>query len=106
MNAQKRRMKQLEHKRAVEQLLAARQAQFEAAKEREIIDRKAEMEQAARRAALIEEERQKLLAKHAHNLLGYIPKGVLKDEDITRLGDKFKDAYKKTSREDFEAKYF
>jgi len=104
MNANKRRMKQLEHKRAVEQLLTARQAQFEAAKEREIIDRKAEMEQAARRAALIEEERQKLLAKHAHNLLGYIPKGVLKDEDIARLGNEFADKYK--NRDDFEAKYF
>ena len=56
----------------------ARKAQFEAEKEREIIDRKAEMEAAKRRAELIEEERQKLLAKHAHNLLGYIPKGVLK----------------------------
>ena len=59
-------------------LSVARKAQFEAAKEREIIDRKAEMEAAKRRANLIEEERQKLLAKHAHNLLGYIPKGVLK----------------------------
>merc|ERR1712241_1528362 len=106
MNAQKRRMKQLEHKRAVEQLLQARKAQFEEAREREVLDRKAEMEAAKRRAELIEEERQKLLAKHAHNLLGYIPKGVLKQEDVERLGAEFADKYKATSREDFEAKYF
>ena len=72
---------QFQNKRYVQKIKiisSARKAQFEAAKEREIIDRKAEMEAAKRRANLIEEERQKLLAKHAHNLLGYIPKGVLK----------------------------
>ena len=77
MNAQKRRMKQLEHKRAVEKLLEDRLARFEAERERELVERKLEVKEAQKRAKLIEEERQKLIAKHAHNLLGYIPKGVL-----------------------------
>ena len=42
------------------------------------MERKIEVEEAQKRAQLIEEERQKLIAKHAHNLLGYIPKGVLR----------------------------
>merc|ERR1711990_198118 len=98
-------MKQLEHRRAVEKLLEDRKARYEAEKEREILERKLEIEEAQKRSKLIEEERQKLLAKHAHNLLGYIPKGVLRTEDISRLGNKFADAYKETSREDFEQQY-
>ena len=78
MNSQKRRMKQLEHRRAVEKLLQDRKTRYEAEKEREILERKIEIEEAQKRSKLIEEERQKLIAKHAHNLLGYIPKGVLR----------------------------
>merc|ERR1711990_1278297 len=99
-------MKQLEHRRAVEKLLEDRKARYEAEEEREILERKLEVEEAQKRSKLIEEERQKLIAKHAHNLLGYIPKGVLREEDIARLGDEFQDAYKKTSREEFESQYF
>merc|ERR1712178_679178 len=73
MNAQKRRMKQLDHKRAVEKLLEDRLARFEAERERELVERKLEVEEAQKRAKLIEEERKKLIEKKAHNLLGYIP---------------------------------
>ena len=31
---------------------------------------------------------------------------VFREEDIARLGDEFQDAYKKTSREEFESQYF
>merc|ERR1712062_667848 len=62
MNSQKRRMKQLEHRRAVEKLLEDRKARYEAEKEREILERKVEVEEAQKRSKLIEEERQKLIA--------------------------------------------
>lgn len=74
MNAQKRRMKQLEHKRAVEQLLMDRRAQFAAEREREIEERKEAGKMEEFKRALIEEERQKLLRQHAQKLLGYLPK--------------------------------
>lgn len=74
MNAQKRRMKQLEHKRAVEQLLADRRAQFEAEREREIDEKREAEKMEVFRRQLIEEERQKLLREHAQKLLGYLPK--------------------------------
>merc|ERR1711936_809369 len=86
MNAQKRRMKQQEHKREVEKLLEQRRAQFQAEKEREIADRERERQDASQRAKIIEEERQRLLAEHAHNLLGYLPKGIIRNpDDVQRL---------------------
>ena len=35
---------------------------------------------------IIEEERQKLLREHAHKLIGFLPTGILTEEDFERLG--------------------
>ena len=78
MNNQKRRMKQLDHKRAVEELLEIRKSRFQAEQDREVNERNRELEEARIRSEIIEEERQKLLAKHAKNLLGYLPKGIIR----------------------------
>ena len=74
MNAAKRRMKQLEHKRAVEQLIEKRKTQFAADRERELDERREEERMENFRKQIIEEERQKLLQEHAMRLLGYLPK--------------------------------
>ena len=74
MNAQKRRMKQLEHKRAVEALIDDRRAQFAADKQRDLDIRKEEEMMERLRQQIIEEERQRLLKEHASKLLGYLPK--------------------------------
>lgn len=74
MNAQKRRMKQLEHKRSVEVLIEDRRAQFAADRERELAERQQEERMEALRRQIIEEERQKLLQEHANRLIGYLPK--------------------------------
>ena len=74
MNANKRRMKQLEHKRAVEDLIENRRVQFAADREREVAERQEEERMEAFRRQIIEEERQKLLKEHAMRLLGYLPK--------------------------------
>ena len=74
MNAQKRRMKQLEHKRAVEQLIEDRRAQFAADREKELDERREAERMEQFRRQIIEEERQKLLQEHAVRLLGYLPK--------------------------------
>ena len=74
MNANKRRMKQLEHKRAVEKLIDDRKVQFAADRERELEERREEERMEAFRKQIIEEERQKLLREHAMRLLGYLPK--------------------------------
>eukprot|EP00794_Sanderia_malayensis_P019520 gene19520-21450_t len=95
MNAQRRRMKQQEHKRAVEQLLDERRRQYQADKEREMQEQ-AELERMeAFRRQIIEEERQRLLQEHASKLLGYLPKGVLRDDqDLDMFDEDFKRTYR------------
>lgn len=91
MNAQKRRMKQLEHKRAVEALIEDRRKQFEAEKANEMSEMEQEKQRQAMRQQIIEEERQKLLKEHAKKLLGYMPKGVLRDfKDLSLFDDEFR----------------
>ncbi|KAM4661130.1 meiosis-specific nuclear structural protein 1 isoform 2-T9 [Amazona ochrocephala] len=96
LNAQKRRMKQLEHRRAVEKLIQDRRQQFVADKERELEERQLEAKREQKFRAIVEEERQKLLKEHASKLLGYLPPGILRDEgDINMLGEDFRLAYQK-----------
>ncbi|CAF2091127.1 unnamed protein product [Rotaria magnacalcarata] len=96
MNAQKRRMKQVEHKRAVDSLLEERRRQMTVDKQREVNERvEAERIEQVRKE-IIEEERIKLLREHAHRLLGYLPKGVIRDEkDLDYLGNDFKNEFKR-----------
>ncbi|KFW92358.1 Meiosis-specific nuclear structural protein 1, partial [Phalacrocorax carbo] len=96
MNAQKRRMKQLEHRRAVEKLIEDRHKQFITDKEHELEERQLEEKRQENICAIVEEERQKLLKEHASKLLGYLPRGILKGEDdINMLGEEFRLAYQK-----------
>ncbi|UJR14027.1 hypothetical protein I4U23_001026 [Adineta vaga] len=96
MNAQKRRMKQVEHKRAVDLLLEDRRRQMAVDKQRDV-DERVEAERISQlRKQIIEEERIKLLREHAHRLLGYLPKGVIRDEkDLDDLGIDFKTEFKR-----------
>lgn len=88
MGAQKRRMKMLELKREADRLLAERQKQRELEKMQEKLYWAEHREQDRQREALIEEERQKLLEEHAEKLIGFLPTGVLSEEDLERLGRK------------------
>ncbi|XP_075714078.1 meiosis-specific nuclear structural protein 1 [Rhinoderma darwinii] len=102
MNAQKRRMKQLEHKRAVEKLLEDRRKHFIADKERELQEREEEEKREAFRRAIIEEERQKLLKEHASQLLGYLPKGIFKNEDdLSMFDEDFQKTFQKRGSDVF-----
>ena len=52
-------------------------------------------------ARLIEEERQKMIEKHAKDLLGYLPKGVIRNyDDLETLGDKYKEAHRPKTPDD------
>lgn len=82
MNAQKRRMKMLEHKREVERLLEERKAMYEREKEAELHDQEEEERRAQALRTLIEEERKKILAEAAGKLgLAYMPRGVLSSKE-------------------------
>ncbi|XP_007520981.2 meiosis-specific nuclear structural protein 1 [Erinaceus europaeus] len=96
MNAQKQRMKRLEHRRAVEKLIEDRRNQFLADKQQELEEWQVQQRQQGCINAVIEEERLRLLKEHATRLLGYLPKGVFKKEDdIDMLGEDFRKAYQK-----------
>ncbi|XP_021520506.1 meiosis-specific nuclear structural protein 1 [Meriones unguiculatus] len=98
LNAQKRRMKQLEHRRAVETLMRERRCQFLADKQRELEELQLQQRQQGCINEIIEEERQRLLKEHATKLLGYLPKGVFKrEDDVDMLGEEFRKAYQKRS---------
>ena len=58
-------LKQLEHKRAAENLLAARRERRSIEIAQKQAERDAEQKEAELKAKLVEEERQKLIAKHA-----------------------------------------
>uniref|UniRef100_A0A3Q3GRW1 Meiosis-specific nuclear structural protein 1 n=1 Tax=Labrus bergylta TaxID=56723 RepID=A0A3Q3GRW1_9LABR len=90
MNAQKRRMKQLEHKREVEKLIEDRRQQIQANMELEAKERAVEQEKEALRRQIVEEERQRLLKRHATKLLGYLPKGLLREEDLAHFDEDFR----------------
>ena len=76
MNAQKRRMKQADHRREVERLIEARRAEFEAQKAAELVEGGDGGVLAEAKRQIIEEERKRMLAAHAQNLgLEHLPKG-------------------------------
>lgn len=94
MNAQKRRLRQLDHKRAVDVLLDERRQRFQFEKEQQRREAERTKQDEAGRRALVEQERQRMLREHAHRLLGFLPKGVLRDQqDVAMLGDSFRAVY-------------
>jgi len=86
MNAQKRRMKQLEHRREIERLLEVRREKYEQERASELQEQLNAERVEQIRQQIIEEERKRMLAAHAQNLgLKHLPKGVLSTEDDMAL---------------------
>ncbi|XP_053697790.1 meiosis-specific nuclear structural protein 1-like [Sabethes cyaneus] len=81
MTAEKRRLKLLEHRRAIQELLEDRRRR-RADEVKEMMQQQLEFEQdEKRRQEIIEEERIKLLKEHVTALLGFLPPGVLRESD-------------------------
>lgn len=103
MSDQKRRMKQLEYKRAIQKMLAERRAKFD----QELVEHRGEfgrwLQAEAARNKIIEEERQRLLKEHATKLLGYLPKNVLEtSQDLQLFDGNFQNEYQKRARDPFD----
>ncbi len=83
MHANKRRMKVQEHKREVERLAAVKRAMYEEQMQREVEENEKQASEDLHVAAIVEQERQRLLVEHAARLKDFLPKGVLaKPEDL------------------------
>ncbi|KAK5650190.1 hypothetical protein RI129_001219 [Pyrocoelia pectoralis] len=93
LSNEKKRRKMLEVRREVERMMTERR-QLQAEKmqlEMKILaDDKREQEE---RQRLIQEERIRMLKDHAHNLIGYLPKGILREDDLPHLGSTVVDKY-------------
>ena len=77
MNAQKRRMRTLEHKRLAEEAVAKRRAMLEAERQRELEDMQETQRREELRRQIIEQERRRMLREHAPQLINYLPKARL-----------------------------
>merc|ERR1719281_1307868 len=83
MNSERRRIRIQNHKKEVERLLQERRKMYEAERNQELEERhQAKMEE-DQRQLVIEQERQRLLAVHAHPLKDFLPKGTMeRDSDL------------------------
>uniref|UniRef100_A0A7S0YAH5 Meiosis-specific nuclear structural protein 1 n=1 Tax=Polytomella parva TaxID=51329 RepID=A0A7S0YAH5_9CHLO len=79
MNAQKRRMRVLEHGREVQRLIDDKRRLFEEQRAKEEAELAAQKQEEERKQGLVEEERKKLLAELVE-LQDYLPRGVFRDK--------------------------
>lgn len=78
MNAQKRRLREAEHKRDVEELWQQKLVLYQAEKQRELDEMMAKQAEEARLKQLIEEEKARMFAEHEAILRQHYPKVVPK----------------------------
>lgn len=93
LSNEKKRRKMLEVRREVERMMIERR-QLQAEKmqlEMKILAEGRQEQQERQR--LIQEERIRMLKDHAHNLIGYLPKGILNEDDLPHLGSTVVDKY-------------
>eukprot|EP00899_Mesostigma_viride_P003369 jgi/Mesvir1/13032/Mv06025-RA.1 len=81
LNAQKRRLKMEEHKREVQRLWDEKKAMYEKQHQRELDEERRIADEERAKEEIIEAERQRLLREYAFKLAGFLPKGVLKNQD-------------------------
>jgi len=76
MNAQKRRMRELEHKREIERLWQEKLALYQAQRQIELEERAAKLAEEEEKVRIIEEEKNRLLREHAAILQAHNPKAA------------------------------
>ncbi len=74
MSQQKRRLKKIEHKNAIEALIEERRKLIKKEAEEHTLELERQHELEKYRQAVIEQERQRLLREHAAGLIGFLPK--------------------------------
>lgn len=96
MNAQKARLKHQEHVREVGKLVEERRQRKALEREQEQQGKRDFENHIKEQNRIIEEERAKIIKEHAATLLGYLPKGTIRNKgDLDLMDDAFKDHYLK-----------
>ena len=76
MNAQRRRMREQEHKREVEKIWQEKLAVYRAQREMELEEKRFQEEEVRRQEMVVEMEKEKLLAMHGDVLKQFNPKAA------------------------------
>ncbi|KAI9144538.1 tumor suppressor, Mitostatin-domain-containing protein [Paraphysoderma sedebokerense] len=106
LTAQARRLKQLEHKKAVETMILERRKQAEIEKAKEAEERAKELELEKFKQEVVEMERARLLRDCAVGLKDFLPKGVLRDaRDLELFDEEFKRRFENRSKTDIVGGY-
>lgn len=95
MTAQKRRMKSLEHGREVAAMMEERKTRQLHEIQQKQNEHKEMIAMEEARRDQIEAERRRILAEFAaeDDMAGHVPKGVIRDDDLSLLGPTMRDAY-------------
>ncbi len=95
MNDQKRRMRQLQHRKEIEVLLEEKRRQRHVARQEEEEFWAEQKREEEAMAQVVKEERRKLLQKHASKLVGFLPKGIIEEDDLEVLDDEVRKSFQK-----------
>ncbi|XP_068084125.1 meiosis-specific nuclear structural protein 1 [Anabrus simplex] len=95
MTAAKQRQKKLEYRLAVDRMMAEQRKRRTEEMQRLLQEQELWLKSEADRRKMIEEERLRMLKEHAAALLGFLPKGVLRQDDLPHLGSEFLEKYSK-----------
>lgn len=81
LSNERRRQKMMEHRREIQELLEQRKNSRVEEVAGKLRVREMEEREEQRREELIEEERIKMLKEHAAALIGFLPRGILRESD-------------------------
>ncbi|GFU10570.1 meiosis-specific nuclear structural protein 1 [Nephila pilipes] len=94
MSKQKQHQKKLEHIRIAQVMIEESRKKKAAEKAKEMADQKYQEDLESERIKMVKQEKMRFLKDNASELLGYLPKGILEnDQVIEQLGDEFKKFY-------------
>ncbi|KAJ8921789.1 hypothetical protein NQ315_008415 [Exocentrus adspersus] len=86
LSDQKKRMKMLQLRKDVEQMILERRQKRAEEMQLLIKIKEEEEDEMKKRREIVEEERIRMLKDHVKNLIGYLPKGLLTADDLPHLG--------------------
>eukprot|EP00825_Cyclidium_porcatum_P035898 TRINITY_DN3768_c0_g4_i1.p3 TRINITY_DN3768_c0_g4~~TRINITY_DN3768_c0_g4_i1.p3 ORF type:complete len:125 (+),score=41.46 TRINITY_DN3768_c0_g4_i1:188-562(+) len=85
-NQQKRRMKELEHKKEVERLWQEKLKMYREARDKEIAEMQAQLQEEQMKQEIIRQEKERIIREELADVVDFMPKGLIKNkEDIKFL---------------------
>ncbi|CAG7834758.1 unnamed protein product [Allacma fusca] len=99
LSNQKRREKERDHRKKVEEMIIQRRGQRAEEREREQAAYQCFDEETRKRENICADERIRMLKEHGPKLLGFLPRGLICADDLEKLGEPFISYYRNMRRE-------